>query len=394
MPTLAEKELCTGCAACYNSCKYGAIRMQPNREGFLAPLIDAEKCRHCGACEKACPLLTDAKALPPDDPYACIARNKNAQILAESTSGGAFTAIAETILDLGGVVFGAAMDDRFQVKHIYVENARELNRFRNSKYVQSNIGDTFRECEAFLKGGRWVCYSGTPCQIRGLLHFLGAQYDKLITVDVMCHSVPSPLIFSKYIGYQRSKGKDFDTVVFRDKKRGYSYSNMVLKKGNLEIIRSGSELDPWFRIFLHAHSDRMSCFDCRAQKNERECDITLWDCWKVKELAPVLNDNKGATNCVAWTDKGKKIIQMAASKLDVIQVDYSVFAASLKRQKSEPRPDRQQFFEDANNMTDQDFIRKYFPESAKVRLKSLLRRILLQLRLHDAIRDAVHKHRS
>lgn len=392
MPTLACKELCTGCAACYSSCKSNAITMQEDkREGFLYPQIDTGKCKECGKCEKSCPIITDRVVENRTTPYACVGKYRDETIRAESTSGGAFTAIAEVILKKGGVVFGASMDAEFYVKHIYVEDRKNLKLFRNSKYVQSEIGDSFRECKRFLDSGRWVCFSGTPCQVKGLLYFLEKEYTNLITVDVMCHSCPSPLIFKKYIGYQKSKGKPFDTVIFRDKKQGYSYSNMVLCNKQKEVIRAGSELDPWFRIFLHAHSDRLSCFDCRAQAESRENDITLWDCFKVKELAPMFDDNKGATNCVAWTKKGRAIIEEAIDFLEIKQISYETHGDTLIRTKSNPKDNRRQFFDDANNMTDVDFIKKYFPESAKFKLKSFGRRVLIKFHLHDLVRSIVHK---
>ena len=395
MPILAEKNICTGCAACYSSCKFEAIVMEEDpKEGFLYPIVDNKKCKSCSACERACPIVTPKGVLKPQSPYACVARNKDEVIRAQSTSGGAFTAIAETILEKGGVVFGASMDKKFKVKHIYVEKKEDLKLFRNSKYVQSEIGDSFKQCKEFLDANRWVCFSGTPCQVKGLIHFLSREYEKLITVDVMCHSGPSPLIFKKYIGYQQSKGKAFDTVIFRDKKRGYSYSNMVLCNGDKEVIRAGSELDPWFRIFLHAHSDRMSCFDCKAQAGVRENDITLWDCWKIKELAPAFDDNKGATHCVVWTQRGRQIFEEAKTKMETIDIPYKKVADTLVRGKGEPRANREQLFKDARELSDVDFINKYFPESIKVKMKSFGRHILLKLHLHEIIRDGVHARRN
>lgn len=392
MPTLAKKNLCTGCAACYSSCNFDAINMVQNlKDGFLYPVINDNKCKGCLKCEKACPVLSKMETPAIETPYACVAFNRNSQIRMQSTSGGVFTALAETILEKGGVVFGAAMTDDFHVKHIYVERKQDLGKFRNSKYVQSEIGETFRQCKKFLDNNRWVCFSGTPCQIKGLIFYLGKEYKNLVTIDVMCHSVPSPLIFQKYIGYQKSKGRSFDTVIFRDKKRGYSYSNMVLSNKGMEVFRAGSELDPWFRCFLHAHADRLSCFECRAQIEARVCDITLWDCWKIKELAPQFDDNKGATNCVIWTNLGKRIFREASPKLKITTVDSDALTNSLSRTKSEPRDNRDIFFSDANQMSDADFIRKYFPESMKVKIKSLLRSVLLRLKLHDAIRDIAHK---
>ena len=392
MPKIANKNLCTGCAACYSSCKFDAIKMvEDPKDGFFYPQVDDAKCVNCSTCENACPIVTKMKFEGSELPYACVAINKNRSIRAESTSGGAFTAIAEVILDKGGVVFGAIMDASFHVKHIYVENKGDLRLFRNSKYVQSNVGDSLKECRFFLDHDRWVLFSGTPCQVNGLLCFLGKKYEKLITIDVVCHSGPSPLIFKKYIGYQQGKGKPFDTVVFREKKRGYTYSNMVLFNGDKEVIRAGSECDPWFRIFLHAHSDRLSCFDCKAQETKRINDITLWDCYKVKKLAPEFDDNKGATNCVAWTLNGKSILDEARLYMHMVEVPFSIHGDALIRKKTDVPINRDQFFKDANTLSDVEFIAKYFPENLKVKTKSLIRRVLIRLRLHDFVRDIVHR---
>lgn len=164
MPNLVEWNNCCGCGACANKCPKGAISMKPNNEGFLHPEIDKDLCVECGACEKACPGLEPAKATG-NKPQAFIVQHKIDAIRYQSTSGGAFTAIAEEIINRGGVVFGAAMTDDLTVKHVSVKTIEGLARFRNSKYVQSEIGDCYKEAKERLTSGQWVCFSGTPCRL-------------------------------------------------------------------------------------------------------------------------------------------------------------------------------------------------------------------------------------
>ena len=197
MPELAKNDLCCGCAACFNACPKNAIEMKANETGFLYPVINESLCIDCKKCETVCPALNPLERKE-FEPHAYVGKHKNAQIRNESTSGGIFTAIAEYVINQGGVVFGAAMDNNLVVHHKYVQSVEELAAFRNSKYVQSEIRHAYQQCKDFLKNGKRVCFSGTPCQIQGLLKYLGKKYENLITVDIVCHSVPSPLIISAW----------------------------------------------------------------------------------------------------------------------------------------------------------------------------------------------------
>lgn len=182
--------------------------MQPNEEGFLHPIIDYELCVECRVCEKVCPgLIVRDNKNPHNDvvsqPRTFIIQHKDDAIRYQSTSGGAFTAIAEEVIRTGGVVFGAVMTEGMKVRHIFVDTLDGLALFRNSKYVQSEIGENYKLARSILNTDRRVCFSGTPCQIKGLKSYLGKEYDNLITVDVVCKSVPSPLIFSKYVEFKQ-----------------------------------------------------------------------------------------------------------------------------------------------------------------------------------------------
>lgn len=197
MITITKKQDCCGCTACSNVCSKNAIKMVADAEGFLYPKINADLCNNCGLCEKVCPIINKVNETVTKQ-HGYVVQNKDSKVLKESTSGGAFTAIAEYVIKKGGIVFGAAFDNDFRVIHTSAESVSDLRKFRNSKYVQSDPNDTFRQVRSILKTGRLVCYSGTPCQIEGLKSFLINDYENLITIDVVCHAAPSPLIWEKY----------------------------------------------------------------------------------------------------------------------------------------------------------------------------------------------------
>lgn len=228
MPNLVEKDNCCGCSACENICGVDAIKMLADNTGFNFPVIDPEKCVECGACEKACPGLKPATiGKRVFTPRAFIIQHKDEIIRSQSASGGAFSAIAQAIIKEGGVVFGGAMNVELKVVHKEAKDLEELGLLRSSKYVQSEIGNSYKKAKEYLKTGRLVCFSGTPCQINGLHKYLDKDYKNLYSIDFVCRSVPSPLIWDKYVKYKRGKGKHLNQVVFRDKLRGYSYCTLA-----------------------------------------------------------------------------------------------------------------------------------------------------------------------
>lgn len=393
MIELVSKNKCSGCSACFNACKIGALLMETDKTGFWFPQIDREKCIECGACVRACPAL-DKPNYKSDNPKAYIVQNKDNEIRRQSTSGGAFTAIAEQVLASGGVVFGAAIDGEYKVAHTWVDNKADLYKFRSSKYVQSRIETSYRDAENFLKYGRLVCFSGTPCQIYGLKKYLGKGYDNLLTVDVMCRDVPSPQVLQKYLEYQKEKYSTFDRIVFRDKGRGYSYSGVALYQGDKVLYRGGSESDPWLRLFLSGYCNRETCHKCLYQIGTRASDITLWDCWGTQNYAPMWDDNKGTTNVIAWTEHGNSIIEHC-NDLRIKEIGINNIDASLGRNElSMPSYNRKQFFSDANNMHGKDFIQKYAPITLKVKMKRMTRSTMHTLHLHNIVRKTVHKLRK
>lgn len=395
MPVLANLDNCCGCSACANKCAKGAITMIPNGEGFLHPFVDTAKCVECGLCEKVCPALAPVSSASDFTPFAVILQHKNEKIRYQSTSGGAFTAIAEEVINRGGVVFGAAFSPDFKVRHIEVSTKEELSKFRNSKYVQSKIGDCYKVTKKHLSDGKMVCFSGTPCQINGLYKFLGRDYDNLITVDVVCKSVPSPLVFEKYVAYKKNQGGDFSDIVFRDKKRGFLYCTMAHYSTHEDKVaakssyRRGSESDEWLRLFLSGKISRRSCMSCKYQSMNRPSDFTLGDIWETGNTN--FDDNKGSTMVHIWSAKGKVFLESISSNVRLMEYSIELSRGTERKHTLTIYPDRKTLFADANEMDPDKFFAKYAPYSLKVRVKNYGRYLLWWLKIQSFVRHLKHK---
>lgn len=378
MIALKNKSDCSGCTACQNICPHNCIHMKADEEGFLYPYVEIEKCIQCKACEKVCPILQPVKEEIVKQ-KAYLVQHKNEAIRVDSSAGGAFTAIATSVLNRGGVVYGAAYDEKFQVHHRYVEDRKELYRFRNSKYVQSILGDSFKQVKQFLLDGRWVCFSGTPCQIEGLSKYLGKKYERLVLVDVVCYGIPSPLVWNKYLEYQKIAGKKIENIRFRDKFYGYKYSTMSIIQNGEKIYHAGSQSDPMLRSFVSNMSVRPACYECHFKKQYRVSDITIWDCFSVREFDKTLDDDKGTTKVLCHSEKGIEIIQDALSMLNYreVQVDEILSGTKAMYESIVPNPRREQFFTDAQNLSGDELLKKYFPITAMTKMKTVGRKILL-----------------
>lgn len=401
MVKLANKKECTGCAACMNACPVSCIEMKENVTGFLYPVVNNDKCINCHKCEKACPVIKERRDnKPPEQAHHIIVQNKDREVLRTSTSGGLFTALGKVIIsEQQGVVFGAEFTEGYSVGHTYVEKTEDLARFRSSKYVQSEIGNAFKQAKDFLDTGRWVIFSGTPCQINGLYGYLGKDYNNLITVDVMCRAVPSPKILRKYIDLCNQRFSKINKFVFRDKGLGYSYSTVAVygkdRKGKNKIYRRGIESDEWLRVFFKRYCYRESCYDCMFQSGERAADITMWDCFQVYKLAPKLDNNLGATNVIFWNEKAERLFEKAKQYLEYQEIQYNPKMGNLYRKSAKkPDIDRNQFFVDADILSTNEFWNKYAPNSVKIKAKAVLRKASVEVHLHDTFRKVIHNLRE
>ena len=341
---LNNKIDCCGCHACYNVCTQNCITMNADSEGFWYPNIDFNKCVHCNMCQKVCPAVTENKI--ENKPVAYLGYNKNSIVRINSSSGGMFTPIAEYIIDRGGTVFGAAFNDRFEVEHSKVETLEELSKLRGSKYVQSKIGDTYKQVKSLLKDGKLVLFTGTPCQIEGLYSYLGKiNTENLFTQDIICHGVPSPKVWQEYLQY-RANGAEIKNVSFRDKKYGWHYFSMRIDTDKKKYTKRLDE-DLFIRLFLDNTILRPSCYDCKFKKEVRISDFTLADCWRPNSVKSQLkDDDKGLSMMFVNTEKGKALFDKISDSYVIQNINYdlAIKSQSAATQSVTMNPNRKRFF--------------------------------------------------
>lgn len=323
MINIRHKHDCCGCSACSQRCPKHCILMQMDGEGFLYPQVDSSKCVDCHLCEKVCPVINQYEARTPLNVYA--AKNSDDEVRCQSSSGGIFTLLAEQTIKDGGVVFGACWDKDWKVKHDYVENISNLQKSRSSKYLQSVIGDSYLKTEQFLETGRKVMFTGTPCQIAGLKHFLRKEYDNLLAVEVICHSVPSPGVWQQYLTTRlhalKWEKSDIRNISFRDKKTGWKTYSFVIENENGNILTELSSKNAFMRGFLADLYTRPSCHACPAKQLRSGSDITLGDFWGIESLKPEIDDDKGVSAIIVNSDKGKQVLHNI--NVELYEVSYN-----------------------------------------------------------------------
>lgn len=303
-----ENLKCCGCTACYAICPKNAITMHADSEGFKYPVIDKDKCIDCGLCCKVCPL--DIKLEKTEDKQiavACTAKYEN--FTKQSSSGGVFAILANMFIKKQAVIYGAAFDDDWTVKHIRVDQKEDLKKLYTSKYVQSDMSDNFKFVKADLDSSKEVLFAGTPCQVVGLKSYLGKDYNNLTTVDFICHGVPSPSVWKCYINEKAASLKSKITdISFRDKKDGWNnyYFMIRTSSGNINYEKAGDNI--YMNGFLKDLYLRPSCYDCKFKTLKRASDITLADFWGIDKVLPEMYDKKGVSLCWTSSKKGSDIL--------------------------------------------------------------------------------------
>ena len=381
-------EKCCGCTACVSICPKKCLEMVDDGEGFLIPkLTHEEDCIKCNMCNKACPVLNNEKELKKEQ-QGFIVQNMDQKVRQESTSGGAFTAIAKTTIANGGAVYGVAYGEGFKVMHMCVNEEKELWRFRNSKYVQSYLGDTFSKVKEQLDNSTLVCFSGTPCQIEGLRSYLRKDYQNLILVDVVCHGISSPLIWEKYL--ELNENNLPEQIFFRWKHYGYKYSTMSFFNKEKEVYYGGVESDPMLRAYFTNSCDRMTCYECPFKKRYRVSDITIWDCFQPNYFDKSFDDDKGTTSVLIHSDKGKaffeKVLEMGTLKFKEVDVDELVFGNNEMIGSVTKGADRETLLKDAKVMPAKDLFNKYYPSSIKSKIKRFVRLSLLKIGVYKKVK--------
>lgn len=384
-----KKNQCCGCSACVQKCPKNAISLKEDEEGFFYPIVNKEKCINCGLCKKVCPFINYEVEQKENYPKAYAVKNKINKDILNSSSGGVFIAIAKYIIKENGVVFGAAYDENNNVNHISVEREEDLFKLQGSKYVQSNILNTFKDAKESLDKGKKVLFSGTPCQIRGLKNFLLKDYDNLITCDLVCHGVPSQKLFKTYLKsleekYQK-KIKKYD---FRNKdKKGWGLTAKVtFEDGKSKYINS--DFDSYYSNFLDCNTYRESCYNCKFTTTNRNTDITLADYWGILSIHNDFYDEKGVSLILVNSKSGLYLLNNIADNIELIETDLN-YAITKNKNLIQPsvRPEkRNNIYKNIDNSSCTNYIRdnlRYkitLKKVLKIFISNKLKKILMKIR--------------
>ena len=308
MIELCGPKECTGCWACINVCPEDCINMYVDFEGFVQPQIDHDRCISCELCQKTCPVLEPFQVGKNAHQKVFAAWNLDESIRMKSSSGGMFSVLADYVLDKNGVVFGATFDQGMKVRHIGIDSKEKLSSLRVSKYVQSDIGYVYRETKAILEQGRLVLFTGTPCQIDGLKRFLNGKFSKqLITVDFVCHGVPSQKSFDSYFEKLTKTHPEIEEFSFRNTQGWHPPRSTVRFKGKTKLLNRSNNV--FFRLFLRGYMIRESCYQCQYATTSRIGDITLADFWGLGTEKPFIHDtSKGVNLLIINNSKGQQLI--------------------------------------------------------------------------------------
>lgn len=359
MIDIKNKEKCSGCHACYSVCPTKAIKMVEDEKGFKYPVVDQSKCVNCRLCEKVCPIIN--KKIVNNEPKAYSCYNKNDDIRSKSSSGGIFTLLASKILEKNGVVFGASFTNEFMVEHIYVEKEEELYKLRGSKYLQSIIGDSYKQVKKFLEEGRYVLFTGTPCQVEGLMAYLNKKYEKLFTQDIICHGVPSPKVWKRYLEYRKIEDAEEPLEInFRNKDNGWKNYNLKFRYKEHEY-KNNQSMDKYMQAFLKNVSLRESCYNCSFKKINRLSDITLADLWGIEKINPEMFDDKGTSLVIVNSEKGKELFKEIQNEVvkEEINLNEAIKYNPSMITSSKPDKNREEFFENLEKMDFNELVNKY-----------------------------------
>lgn len=407
---ICKVELCSGCGMCVQLCKHSAIKMISDIEGFLRPVVEPALCVDCGLCQKRCPANSPAFVNRNEPLKVFSGWSSDVEIRMASSSGGAFSEIAKYVISKNGVVFGVALDDNVQARHTYVEQEEDLCKLQGSKYVQSVIGNSYKEAEEFLRQGRLVLFSGTPCQIAGLYGYLHKDYENLLTIDLICHGVPSPRVFEDYKKWIEDKiHEKVSDVIFRCKKSSWIFYSMGInshtEKNKITAYSyTGSYYaDPYIRVFLRDNILRPSCYSCQYASTKRVADFTIADWWGYKATCPDDKDfeRKGVSLLMCNSRKASEIVLELNLDLRERTLEEAIRTNHSLRQPFSLPPTRDRFWRDYGRLTFPEMIDKWmYPEKIAlstymriyypnnrifIRVVNLYERVMRKLRLSQLI---------
>ncbi len=326
---------CCGCGECQSICRFNAIKMEYNQEGFLYPDVDKSLCKNCGQCVKHCSFNSGKYLNDFDTPLAYAVKHSNELVRLNSQSGGMFTLLSDVILDRGGIVYGCQLVDNRIARHVRVDSREKRDLLRGSKYIQSETYTVFGSIEQDLKQGYEVLFTGTSCQVNAVKDYITSKKleEKLYTADIVCHGVPSPKVWKDYVDYVEKKEQEKSSDAnFRNKKYGWNSHVETITFKNKEYS-SGL----FANLFYKHNILRNDCFECPYRNTVHPGDITLADCWGVKESYPDFYDDKGVSLALVNNQKGKLLFEQASNNAVVISVELKrVMQPPLKENWGRP----------------------------------------------------------
>ena len=378
MIRVIDKHNCCGCEACVQACPKHCVSFEEDKEGFRYPKVDETYCIECGLCEKVCPILSPYYQRKPQTLVAAI--NPDDTVRKESSSGGIFSMLAEIVIKKGGVVFGVRFDEKWQAVFDHTDTIEGLSAFRGSKYVQASVGKSFANIKELLQQGREVLFSGTSCQVSALQHYLRRDYDNLLLVDVVCHGVPSPKVWGKYLDeVTQNDVMAVKTVKFRNKKQGwkrFSFDLTYIKEGEQYNISSWHQQNHFMRIFLNDVILRPSCYCCKTKGGRSRSDITIADFWGINQLNPQMDDDGGTSLVLVYSDKGRDAFE--ALHLNTWEANYDdviKYNPSIESSVTE-HPKRKIFF---SRLDDADSIISLIDETLRIPIFTRIRQLPKQI---------------
>lgn len=368
-----DKSKCCGCSVCISACPAKCIAMQPGGQGCEYPVVDVPNCVDCGICSEACPCTHSSPRQEWPKPHVVVAWNRDPKTRRDSSSGGAFTALAKAVLAGGGMVYGAAFTSDFRrVQHLGIENISDLAKLRGSKYVQSSMEGVPEQIREHTRRGRKVLFVGAPCQVAGLRRYIG-NTGNLITCDFICHGVPAPEVFDKYVSEQNKKyGAETVSLNFRHKKSGWNFIEIDQRFANGKRYHKWASLDPYMAGFFGNVFLQTICYNCTYNAIPRVAEITIADAWRIAAAYPEYDDNEGTSVLLANSPAGQALLETAGDYLEIRgceRYDYIASNVALQHAAKIP-PTRDQFFSALSSSSFHRASRVYL--TRKERLRGLL----------------------